>query len=612
MAVVRVCRPNPADPKSGLKLLSSGAIQAYGNSLPPADWVIPESFNDKSAWDMVVIDHLTPSGYVLSGKGTVLNFGGVTPAVGYQDFGRLALFRKILMNPSGNGQGYEMDVLGRLYRFGPTQPPFLSHHASVTPSGALAGGINWGEDIAVDVHMDWSTKRYAILSDRGHLYSPDFTITWDVDDPRPLQTGRSLYRALAFVNPAIPVGDTPGYIATYTGRIFGFNSAEHIRPFAVYPDRDVVVDLNVTSDGRAGRPLILEVATDFGSRNDLTVSVAPTLVLTEPATPVTNTTRPRIVWAYSDPDGDAQASVEVRLYEDTGSAPTLPPTVDPLYEWTVTDRGTFLVEPEVDLPNGDFWIYARATDTAGDSSLWAFRGFVQNVTPPPAPSVTTDPDSESWSTSITVEAGMATAGGLSAVVEGSDDDWFTWFEIETVAYPLTGPKIVEVTDFTAPFNIGRAYRARTAQLDPALTSAPSTPVEETVISDEFVLTIATTGEGEALSWIPTRIETRDSGAVALNPVGRSTAVAVRNGTKGKTIPAKFRTMSHQDDTALTALLDSGVTLLLRDPYRSTTFVSVVGDVTREMIDGLAPEPGEVTSMRHAHEHSVSFAEVSRP
>lgn len=617
MAVVRVAKPNPADPSSGLKLLSSGVIVAYGNAIPPSDWEIPEGFTDNSAQDMVVIDWLTPSGYVLSWTGAVFAFGGATPATGFQNTGRFHIWRKLIMNPAGNGQGYEMDVRGRLYRFGPTLPPFVGHHESVTVSGSLAGGIDWGEDIAVDIHMDWSTKRYAILSDRGHLYSPDFTITWNPADVRPLQEGRSLYRALAFTNPAIPVGDTPGYISTYTGRVFSFNSAEVIRAFAAYPDRDVVVDLNVTSDGRAGRPLILELATNFGSRNDLVVSVAPTVVLTQPAATVTTTTRPTIVWSYSDPDGDAQASASVKLYEDTGGSTPIEPPDDGVLveEWTVTDRGTFTVDPTVDLANGDYWVYARATDTAGDSSAWDVQAFTQNVTLPPAPSVAVVSDPDPWVNAITVTAAGGTAEGLSVHLEYSDDEGEVWGTVAgatAVPYPTSGPKVVDISDWQAPFNRHRIYRAFTVQVDPYITSAASDSISAMVVSDEWVLTDAATGDGMPVSVVPEWSDTRDSGGAAHFPIGRSTAVVTRTGLRSRSMGLTIRTLDHDAYDRLDTLLAAGTTLLLRNPFEDLLFVGVVGDISRSMIDGLAPEPTEVTEMRHAFVWSVSVVEVERP
>jgi hypothetical protein len=624
MAVVRCVRPNPADPTSGLKLLSSGMIQAYGDAIPPADWEIPEGWTDHSARDMHVIDHLTPSGYVLSHTGTIWEFGGVTPAVGFQNTGAFHIWRAITMNPAGNGQGYEWDVRGRAYRFGPTLPPYLSALSGVTVSGALAGGIDWGQDIFTDVHLDWSTKRYAVLSNRGHLVSPSFTITWDPDDTRPLQDGRSLYRAMAFVNPAIPVGDTAGYVTTYTGRIYGFNDAEHIRPFAVYPDRDVVIDLNVLSDGRAGRALILEVATDFGSRNDLTVSVEPEIVVIAPSASTTTTTRPSIIWEFTDADGDAMARADVKLFSSAqyGAGGFDPATSDALSEWTVTDPGTFRVDIDFDLPNASYRAYVKATDTAGDSSGWEYKAFTVTVTKPPVPTLVADTDSGTWTTTVTVTAGVGTGADFSAILEYSDDPDATnsdpgdegWIEIGTVAYPTSGAKVVVFEDVQAPFNLYRTYRARTVNAELSVSSEweDSNLVEALLVSEQWVLTPADSNDGMAVSIIPEWSDTRDSGAVAHYPVGRSTAVVTRTIVGSKTRQLAVRTLNRDGHDLLDGMLTAGTTLLLRSPYRHAEFVSVVGEIERSMLDGVAPEPDEVTEMRFAHVTTFSVVEVARP
>src|SRR5688572_20181665 len=125
--VTRV-RLNPADPTQGYKLWSSGLVQSIGTA-PPLVWDVPETFSTTSARDLVIIDWLTPSGYILSHTGRVFDFGGVTPASGYQNTGNFHIWRRLVMNPFGNGAGYEMDFNGRIYRFGPVLPPNVGGEA---------------------------------------------------------------------------------------------------------------------------------------------------------------------------------------------------------------------------------------------------------------------------------------------------------------------------------------------------------------------------------------------------------------------------------------------------------------------------------------------------
>jgi hypothetical protein len=627
--VTRV-RLNPADPEQGYKLWSSGLVQSIGGA-PPLVWDVPETFSATSARDLVIIDWLTPSGYILSHTGRVFDFGGVSPAVGYQNTGNFHIWRRLVMNPFGNGAGYEMDFNGRIYRFGSVLPPNVGGDAGSNAFG-LAGGINWFGDWARDLHMDWATKRYAILHGRGIIYSPSFTLNYDPADTRPLQDTRDLYRALAFVNPAIPVGDTAGYLSTYTGRIFGFNSAEHIRPFPIWPDRDVAVGLEIKSDGRSGRPLILRVEHRDGPHREITVSSPPDLNWIGPTGTITTTNRPEAQWEFLDAEGDAPAKTIIRLFRDdqylaAGFDPAGPfdwtTSNRPLEEWVITDAATFSAVPSFDLRNDTYRYYGWTQDTSGeDSGDWEMVQFVVNVTPPPTPSVLASADPDSWSILLTVAAGSGTGSGLAALIEYTDDPsapnvvdsdglWQPVVGATAIPYPTSGPKVVEHADWQAPFNRSRRYRARTVQVSPRITSGLSGVSSDLIVTDEWVLSNASTGEAAEVLVRPPYTYTRDSGASVHRTLGRSTAVATRLGMRSIEFDLTVATDDRDEFDALEALVTGGTTLQLRDPYRRSLFVAVTGTVTTTMQE-IGPHPDETTEFAFAHEHSLTLAEVSRP
>jgi hypothetical protein len=620
--VVRRVRLNPANPEQGYKLWSSGLIQAIGDA-PPPDFEPPPEGAFGLCRDLVIIDWLTPSGYVLMAHGPVLDFGGVSPAVGYQNTGAFHIWRRLVMNPFGNGAGYEMDFNGRIYRFGSVLPPNVGGDAGTNGFG-LAGGINWFGDWARDLHMDWSTKRYAILHGRGIIYSPSFTISYDPTDTRPLQESRDLYRALAFVNPQIPVGDTAGYLATYTGRIFGFNGAEHIRPFPIWPDRDVAVGLNVKSDGRGGRPLILEVDHRDGPRREITVSSPPTFAWNGPSGTVTTTNRPGAMWDYSDPEGDAPAITRIRLFRDDqyGAGGFDVDVTQPLEEWEITDAATFSVLPTFDLRNDTYRYYGWVQDTSGEDSGWSFTQFTTNVTPPPTPSITAAADPDNWSIHLTVTAGGGTAADHAALIEYTDDPdvanvvdsdglWQPVVGATAIPYPTSGPKVVEHDDFQAPFHRNRRYRARTIRVEPRITSGLSTVATDIIVTDEWVLSNASTGEATEVIVRPPFTYNRDSGAAAHRTLGRTTAVATRLGMRSAEFDLTVATEDRDDFEALESLVNAGTTLQLRDPYRRSTFVTITGNVATTMQE-IGPAADETTEFAFAHEHTLTLAEVDRP
>jgi hypothetical protein len=154
MAVVRCSLPNPADPSSGLKLFSNGVIQPWGNAIAPQDWTPPSTWSDTSARDMCIIDFTTPSGYVMSSRGSIFGFGAVVPATNFQDTGSFATMRKLIANPAGNGTGYQIDVRGIWYAYGTPRPANIGGPLVLVAS-AQAGGIDWGADIFADAVMDY-------------------------------------------------------------------------------------------------------------------------------------------------------------------------------------------------------------------------------------------------------------------------------------------------------------------------------------------------------------------------------------------------------------------------------------------------------------------------
>lgn len=616
-AVVRRVVRNPANPEQGMKLWSSGLIQPFGGAPTPA-WEIPEGFTDRSAQDLVIIDWLTPSGYVLSWTGRVFHFGGVTPASNFVVTGpAFPIWRRLVMNPAGNGQGYTMDFRGRIYRGGPTLPTNVGGSAG-TNSDQLAGGIDWGKDIARDLWMDWSTRRYVILSGHGDLYSPNFSFTLDPDAPRPYERDRDLYRALGFVDPTLPPGGTAGWLVTMGGRTYGFNGAEKVPTTPLFPNEDAIVDFNVVSNGAGGAPLILEYAHRDGRRPSRIVSDPPSIDFLGPdaGSTVTTTTRPRISWDYSDPEGDAQARAEVRLF--TAAQVAAPgfsvATTEPFLAWDLRDATTFYVEPDVDLPNGGWKVYGRVTDTAGDRSTWDTQTWTQGVTPPPAPSITTTDQPDSWSILLTVTAGGGTGSGLAATVEFSDDDGTTWETVrggEAVPYPTTGPKVLSVVDREAPLNLARLYRARTVKVDPALTSAPSASALGLVGSEDWVLSNPVTGEALSLALEPTFVYRRPSGAAARRPLGRRASVVTRLGIGGAEMSLTIRTMNRAEKEAVDSLLEANATIQLRDPYRRSWYLGIVGDLETEMME-VAPAPGEETEFAFAHKDKIEVVETERP
>jgi hypothetical protein len=619
MAVVRCSLPNPADPSSGLKLFSNGVIQPLGNAIAPQDWTPPTKWTDTSARDMCIIDFTTPSGYVMSSRGTIFGFGAVVPATNFQDTGSFATMRKLIANPAGNGTGYQIDVRGIWYAYGTPRPANIGGPLVLVAS-AQAGGIDWGADIFADAVMDYPSKRWAMLSTAGHVVSNPFTVTMTTP-VRTLTLNESMYRALAFQVANFPPGSTGGYIARRDGALFPFDSPQYTPAMAIgrFPNQDVVVDLSVLSNGIGGNPLQLEEATSDGRRAPVTVSTPPTIVVSvapfSSGTTVSTTTKPTASITYTDPEGDAMAKSVYRWFPSAtyGAGGFDPATSVAFDETTVTDRNVFQAQTNKDLANGTWRAYVRATDAAGDVSAWAFKQFTMSVTVPPTPAVTAAlPDSGTWTTSVTVTAGGGTAAGFSARCEFSDDGGATWDTLaDPVPYPASGPKVVTIADIEAPFNRSRSYRALT--VNDLLSSAASSGVTAVLQSDDWVLTDPTTGVGGDVEAIPEWGHHRPSGGTALHAVGRKNAIVSRTaaGVGGREFALTVRTRNHAQFDALETLVDPGRTLQLRNPFGESLYVGIVEDIDTSLVE-VAGSEFEITELGYFHHTVLQVVQVDRP
>jgi hypothetical protein len=608
MALLREVQLDPTDATRtrGWALYGSGYIENFGGA-PAANFDIPEGFSDASAQSFNVVDPVTPAGYVLSWTGAIFTFGGATPAVGNTvTGGAFPIWRRLVMNPAGNGQGYQMDVRGRIFRFGSTLPSTLP--GWLAPSGSLAGGAGWTEDIGVDMVVDWTTKKWAVLSVRGDIIGST-GFMWGPGDTtyRPYYADGDVYRAIEVLNwtPASP----QFYVASRTGRTYALNGAPQPYGAPYYADRDLVRDLKIVS---ASSPLELEQDYSNGVRRRWIVSSPPSATVSVfPASPVTTTTRPSVAWVYNDPDSDRQAEWDVRVYPEAGYAEaTYDDTDDFVFRRVGTDAETSAVDIDVDLPNGEYRAYVWVTDAAGQRSDTAYTQFDINVVRPGTPSLAVSTDLLNMGLRVTGTGGSPTPGGSTLVVEASDDGntWeVVWGSGET--FPIG---TVDFVDVEIPFNSVRYYRAKTVRPDPYIASAYSATVEGTLTFDGWVLS----DPRELGAWVEILVHPdfrilKDTGAVKYNRGGGVHGLTVYSGAVDDELSIPLWALNRASYEGLAELLFKERVLLLRDPWRRAWFGTPIDQVELSPIKA-GPEPGEDTSLRYAQTINLTFVQTERP
>lgn len=423
MPAARAVQVNPANPEQALVLWSDGRVVPRGPGTPDphfnANW-------DRGSWnnigrDLIVTDWVTPSGYVLSGWGSIQRFGSATrpdaagikapPYTIRQDF-----WHRLVMDPGGSGAGYVVSKTGLIAEFGGAPAvagPTLPH--AVTPGG-LAG---FGYDAVRDFQMDWATKKYAMLTLYGTIYTTtatgaitSYSFGSDVFDSlivdgkvivghkvKRYDAARAIY--------VVDWDDLKGYVLDSWGRIHTFGNdilPPSVKPY--WPNTDTARDLVVSSYPTSFQYTVLDAK---GVTHLVTASTPPTVTITAPedAATITETTRPTFAWEVADAQGDAQAYVEVNVYPGHGQNPNVS---TPSYRFSSTDKLMRAVEV-ADITNGDWTVGIRVTEALGLSSAWATADFTMDVVPPSTPTVT------------------------YTVQPGNDNDIAPYVEIDVVADP---------------------------------------------------------------------------------------------------------------------------------------------------------------------------------
>lgn len=402
-AIARRIYTNPADPQQRYILWSNGVIEARGGAFPveqeeasvnTANTKAPTFHfwpNPNIAMALHVIDWSVPSGYTLTTYGHVWAWGGVANVPGggnhyltgqpeffyglnggvaRPEFGWVYDFE---MDPAGNGRGYQLHFHGDVIAFG-TGVTAIAH-----------GNISAGETVCRQIEMDWASKRYWVLDEMGRIHGRNGgnTVGYDGHPALSYFWGREGRGFRLYDKSASP----SGHMIDQFGRVHYIGSAVDAsagQPFlAIFP-HNTWHDLAYVDDGTGVNPLRIAPLEINGNVPEYVVSTAPTVSVQAPADPNEVTTRPAVTWVYSDTEGNPQASWEVAVFTSAqygvgGFDPeTSPATVRA--SGTGTDTLYQLTE---DLANGTYRAYVRATDTTPLASAWAFKQWVQDVTPPP-------------------------------------------------------------------------------------------------------------------------------------------------------------------------------------------------------------------------------------
>lgn len=604
-------------------LRSDGKLFVYGDVIDPEvnlEWN-KGSYRDV-ARDLVVVDWDTPSGYILSGWGTVHTFGVATPVPGGASPGAptstkgFDLYRAIVMDPAGTGQGYRLRADGLVERFGSVLPANVG-------TGPGANAIKNGAAIDMVMETDaWgSDMRFYVLDQYGKV--------WPCNGAHSVRkyTGETTgWNAFLYMR-AIDVADWDdgiGYVTDVYGRVFSFTSPDP-DVFAKKPASKpnwraqgwaIVRDIHIVDYS----PFHYKIFTNAGAISDIWVTDPPVIFFDGVDAEVTDTRRPTISWTWEDQDNDKPSKYEVAIYnrDDVFGHPEFEAFVgpaDPVQSIVIDDYRITAWRPEEDLVNGEYTAFIRATESDSEllSGLDAIE-WTQNVVMPDAPIFTVTPEAglvDRFNISLEDEELFETP--LVTVQVLTEQGWVD--ALHGRRAELSGSPLALVERYWEPPQVVEvSYRARVYESDDpsiytewAYEGGGGTQTNRTWVSIPSV-----NGSAKEIR-IASEAETLPVVAGIFQPIGEKMAVSVmdENPVKGRSGTMTLQVLDPLAAENFENLFLAGEVLLLRDQFGRAMYFSLKESASSSRLKAVRL-PYETTTVRDAKEWQLTYNEVVRP
>ena len=200
------------------------------------------------------------------------------------------------------------------------------------------------------------------------------------------------------------------------------------------------------------------------------------------------------------------------------------------------------------------------------------------------------------------------------LIETSDDDGETWVSVADTQLANYDPDnlwLATLTDYEAPSNQPRLYRASTAGLDYGIdplgfyvVSLPSAVLSSTLAVSDFYLVDTTTHTRYFVQQSGEITISQDEPQTIYSPLGRSTSVVTYDKPKSKTLTFSLSMLTGDELDEFEALRRSGRILFLQTPYARSWYVKI--GPTQKTTWLVSPEP------TGRFDVSIDLIEVDRP
>lgn len=332
-------------------------------------------------------------------------------------------------------------------------------------------------------------------------------------------------------------------------------------------------------------------ATDRGYVYELYIDVdkatKPTLTVSNPTGTITTTSKPEVLWTYSDADGDAQSYYEVKVFASSsyGSGSFDPSSATPVWGSGQQNNISNSVAVGDYLEDGTYRAYVRVAKTINAApfwSDWAYSGFTINLAQPPTPTVSTAWVEAQNRTLVTVTGAAATGyDSQTFELQRSDDAGLTWTGVvDADALTPNGSFAAEIYDYTAPRGIDVAYRARSIAIvgSDVVASVWSTSAIVSITQDGkwwFKAMTNSSLNASAVKVLNGLDEEMFEDVGVFRPIGRTRAVVIAGSIYGRDGSYRVVTLNDAEWASMYALITHQGTLLVQDPFGEQKFIRVV-------------------------------------
>lgn len=591
---------NPSDLTSGYVLWRNGRIDTIGNAVtafPAGENIIgqagypvwyTDTVNVDPAIALTISDWSAPGGYTSNYYGSPGAWGGATQPL-LATAPNTAPYKEVVdaqMNPDGSGEGYYLKQDGTIVPVG--NAPSIGSPTALAPY-----------KIAKRLLIDWTNNAWYVMSAYGGIFPGNGA-------PTPSSPWPNIV-ADVFRDFWMDFSTGAGICLDMRGNLYAFGGAQ--QPFGGphWTTGDIARGIGVVSDGTGGEPLTITILDLNGNLYTFQSSTAPVVGLVAPDG--TTTSRPLLSWDYQQPQGNAQASWKVRVYE---LGYTQLSGFDPdgsiseaTFAVSGSDATTRSVTPTVDIPNGTYMLYVQVTSTAGIASSWSSVQWTQNVTLPPWPTLAVQAGPGDGAITITASMASGTPAGFVLVNYADPDN--NWVPVRgATALPVTSGGTVSVVDSEVPIGVPREYSAVFFETASGYVASEASPISQATASGSmYLLTVPTTGVGGPVYVTTSFVRTSSARGGTFLPAGAERAVWISDGAP--TLMGGTLTVTGTTETQC-ALLETmfygGLTLLLRDAQGLATYLAVTGNVVRTKIGRGADS--------YVYQYGVDVTEVDRP